>query len=41
MSESQIPSDRSFLDLGLVLTNQIVNTKTQLKEINPTLIYEW
>jgi hypothetical protein len=39
MSESQLPSDRSFIDLGFILTNQIVNIKTKLKEINPTLIY--
>ena len=41
MSESQLPSDRSFIDLGLMLTNQIVNTKTKLKEIYPSVIYEW
>ena len=40
-SESQVQSDRSYVDLGLILTEKILTTKTKLKEINPTLIYEW
>lgn len=40
-TESQLASDRSYVGLGLMLTERCLAIKTKLKEINPTLIYEW